>query len=130
MSDNDIQLKDYSSTPKTFNPDMRDVGGNVRRNRVTNADAATYTETFNSALGTGWTKVATCNINTLALRIGFPAASTVFDVEWTVVAAGASAPTATNGDCLLAGGFFDVIPIGDIYLRSASSQIAVVKTAA
>lgn len=129
MANNDVILKDYNTTPLSFNPDVLDVGGTVRRNRYALANAASYVKSFTGALTSSWQKVASCDINTRALRVGFPANTQIYDVEWTFVPTGATAPTETLGDCLLAGGFFDAIPIGDIYMRSASGQSVLVKTA-
>lgn len=94
----------------------------------------TYTKVggspFTLAAGV-WTKVATTDISTKGLRIAPIASTSVYDIEWVSVAAGAAAPTDTYGEPILAGETFgDGLPIGDIYLRSASGQIAIVKTGA
>ena len=53
----------------------------------------------------------------------------IFDIEWVAVTAGAAAPADTYGEPVLGGeDFAGGIPLGDIYLKSATGQKAVVRT--
>lgn len=80
-------------------------------------------------LSPGWTKVATVTAETRGLRIAPLANAAVFDIEWTSVPAGAAMPTDTYGEPVFGGeDFAGGFPLGDIYLKSASGQVAIVKT--
>jgi len=76
-----------------------------------------------------WTKVATVTASTRALWISSIPTATVYDIQWTVVPAGAAAPADTYGIGILAYENFQTgAPIGDIYIKSpTSNQVAVVK---
>ena len=88
--------------------------------------ALTFTEVFNGSLTATYQKVATTTSSTSALRMSCACNASAYDIEFTVVAAGAAAPTAT-GQALLGGEDFATgIPIGDIYARSASLQKLIV----
>lgn len=90
------------------------------------ATAVTFTEDWNAALTATYQKVATTTSATAALRMSCACNASAYDIEFTVVAAGAAAPTAT-GQALLAGEDFPTgIPIGDIYARSATLQKLIV----
>ena len=79
-------------------------------------------------LSSAWTKVATVDPTVKALRVAPIGTATIFDIEWVSVPAGTSAPTDANGQAVLGGEDFDGgIPIGDVYLRSASGQTAIVR---
>ncbi len=93
----------------------------------------TYTTASGSpfALTPAWQKVAATAAATRALRIAPIAGATTYDIEWVAVAAGASAPTDTYGEPVLGGeDFASGVPIGDIYLKSATGQTAIVRTGA
>jgi len=95
---------------------------------TTNASVArfTYTEDWNAALTSSYQKVATTTSSTKGLRMSAACNASAYDIEYQVVAAGASAPSAT-GQALLAGDdFLAGIPIGDIYARSATLQKLIV----
>lgn len=82
-------------------------------------------------LTSSWVKVATTTTATRGLRIAPVPSATDFDIEWISVTADASAPTDTNGEPIFGGeDFAGGIPVGDIYLKSASGQIVIVKTGA
>ena len=92
----------------------------------------TYTKdnTGTTALTASWALVKTTTTTTKALRMSAACNTTVFDIEYTVVTAGASAPTDTRGQALLAGeDFLAGIPVGDIYARSASFQTLIIWSA-
>jgi len=92
--------------------------------------AYTKDNTGTTALTASWALVKTTTIATKALRMSCACNATVFDIEYTVVAAGASAPTDTRGQALLAGDdFLAGIPVGDIYARSATSQTLIIWSA-
>ena len=80
-------------------------------------------------LTSAWQKVATVTSLTQGLRIGQPASDRVFDIEWTVQAAGTvSLPSDTLAECIQGGeNFAEGLPIGDVYCRSASGRTAIVK---
>ena len=79
-------------------------------------------------LSSAWTKVASTDSTTKALRVSPIGTATIFDIEWVAVPAGSSAPTDANGEAVLGGEDFDSgIPIGDVYLRSPTGQTAVVR---
>jgi hypothetical protein len=92
----------------------------------------TYTRVFGpAALTSAWQKVVTTTASTKGLRVAPLATATTFDIEWISVAAGASAPNDTYGEPVLGGEDFAAgLPIGDIYLKSATGQVAIVKTGA
>lgn len=91
----------------------------------------TYTAAFAGALTASWQKVTTTTAATKGLRIAPIAAATAYDIEWVAVPAGSAAPTDVYGEQTGGGEDFAAgLPIGDIYLRSASLQVAVVKTGA
>ena len=129
----------------TDNLSVRDANRATRTVRTTEAgDAHTphhhpvpvplaFTQLAGSpfTLTSSWVKVATTTTATRGLRIAPLASATAFDIEWTSVTAGASAPTDTNGEPVFGGEDFpNGIPVGDIYLKSASGQVAIVKTGA
>lgn len=92
----------------------------------------TYTKnsTGATALTASWVKVVTTTATTKSLRMSATCNANAYDIEYTVVAAGADAPTDTRGQALLAGDdFLAGIPVGDIYARSASLQTLVVWSA-
>jgi hypothetical protein len=79
-------------------------------------------------LSSAWTKVATTDATTKALRVGNICTATIFDIEWASVPAGAAAPADANGEAVLGGEDFDSgVPLGDVYLRSPSGQTAIVR---
>ena len=79
-------------------------------------------------LTSAWAKVCTTTSGTKALRIAPIGTATAYDIEWAAVTAGAAAPTDTYGEAIQGGeDFAGGIPIGDIYLKSATGQIAVVR---
>ena len=89
----------------------------------------TYTKdnTGTTPLTASWVLVKTTTTATKALRMSAACNAAVFDIEYTVVTAGASAPTDTRGQALLAGeDFLAGIPVGDIYARSASFQTLII----
>ena len=93
----------------------------------------TFTKVFGPvALTANWQKVATTTAATRGLRISPLATATTFDIEWVSVAEGATAPDLTSdptGEPVFGGEDFPAgIPIGDIYLKSASGQTVTVKT--
>lgn len=93
----------------------------------------TYTKVAGSpfTLTSAWQKVVTTDSSVRGLRLMPIAGATVYDIEWISVAAAASAPTDTYGDPVLGGEeFLGGLPIGDIYLKSATGQIALVSTGA
>lgn len=82
-------------------------------------------------LTAAWAKVATTTANTKGLTIAPVYDATAYDIEWAVVTAGASAPVDTYGVPIQGGEDFAAgLPIGDIYLKSATGQKAVVRTGA
>ena len=92
----------------------------------------TYTKvnTGTTPLTTSWSLVTTTTTATKSLRMSASCNAIVFDIEYTVVTAGASPPTDTRGQALLAGDdFLAGIPVGDIYARSASTQTLVIWSA-
>ena len=92
----------------------------------TTAPALTFTEDWNAALTATYQKVATTTSSTSALRMSAACNASAYDIEFTVVAAGAAAPT-TTGQALLGGeDFLAGIPVGDIYARSATLQKLIV----
>lgn len=93
----------------------------------------TYTSVAGSpfTLTANWQKVVTTNKNTKGLRISPLASATTFDIEWISVAAGSTTPTDAVGEPIMGGeDFAGGVPIGDIYLKSASGQTAIVKIGA
>ena len=92
--------------------------------------AYTKDNTGTTALTASWALVKTTTTATKALRMSCACNATIFDIEYTVVTAGASAPTDTRGQSLLAGDdFLAGIPVGDIYARSASLQTLIIWSA-
>ncbi len=92
----------------------------------------TYTKdnTGTTPLTASWALVKTTTTATKALRMSAACNATIYDIEYTVVTAGASAPTDTRGQALLAGDdFLAGIPVGDIYARSATLQTLVIWSA-
>jgi len=92
----------------------------------------TYTKdnTGTTPLRASWALVKTTTTATKALRMSCACNATIFDIEYTVVTAGASAPTDARGQALLAGeDFLAGIPVGDIYARSASFQTLIIWSA-
>lgn len=81
------------------------------------------------ALSSAWTKVVTVTADMRGLRIAPLANAAAFDIEWVSVPAGAAAPTDDYGEPVFGGeDFAGGFPLGDIYLKSASGQVAIVKT--
>lgn len=92
----------------------------------------TYTKdnTGTTPLTATWALVKTTTTATTALRMSAACNASAYDIEYTVVTAGASAPTDTRGQALLAGeDFLAGIPVGDIYARSATLQTLVIWSA-
>lgn len=97
------------------------------------ADTKSFSQVAGSpfVLTAAWYKVCTTTFSTRGLRISPAASATVFDIEWVSVRAGAAAPTDSIGEPIFGGDdFANGIPLGDIYLKSASGQSAIVKTGA
>ena len=116
---NGIKLFNGSSTVSGSNP-LPVSAGNFA---FTKDNAGT-------ALTASWALVKTTTTATKALRMSAACNATTFDIEYTVVTAGASAPTDTRGQALLAGDdFLAGIPVGDIYARSASAQTLIIWSA-
>jgi len=83
-----------------------------------------------TALTASWAKVITTTTATKALRMSAACNAATYDIEYTVVTAGAAAPTDTRGQALLAGDdFLAGIPVGDIYARSATLQTLIIWSA-
>ena len=92
--------------------------------------AYTKDKTGTTPLTASWALVKTTTTATKALRMSCACNATIFDIEYTVVTAGASAPTDARGQALLAGeDFLAGIPVGDIYARSASFQTLIIWSA-
>jgi hypothetical protein len=113
---------------------LKDMGDGSHAEVMTAARAPVG---FSNAAGSpftltaSWAKVATTTGATRGLRIAPLADAAVFDIEWVAVAAGAAAPSDTYGEPVLGGeDFASGIPLGDIYLKSASGQKAVVRVGA
>lgn len=98
---------------------------------MVSASKFSYTkENTGTALTTSWTKVVTTTTETQSLRMSAACNASAYDIEYTVVTAGASAPTDTRGQALLAGDdFLAGIPVGDIYARSATLQTLIIWSA-
>lgn len=95
------------------------------------ASPRVYTEVAGSPfiLTNSWQLVTTTTSATMGLRIAPIASATTFDIEWCSTQSGT--PTVTYGEPVLGGeDFLSGLPIGLIYLKSASGQIATVKTGA
>jgi hypothetical protein len=98
----------------------------------------TYNETYNGALAATWKKVATTTTSTKALRAGYTSSASPYDIEWAVAPTGTYANDAAANVGLPAAG--EAIqggedwqggpPLGDVYLRSATLQTAIVRTGA
>jgi hypothetical protein len=117
---NGIKLYNGSSSVSVSNP------------LPTSAGNFSYTKdnTGTTPLTASWALVKTTTTATTALRMSAACNATIFDIEYTVVAAGASAPTDTRGQALLAGeDFLAGIPVGDIYARSATLQTLIIWSA-
>ena len=92
--------------------------------------AYTKDNTGTTALTASWALVKTTTTATKALRMSAACNAATYDIEYTVVTAGASAPTDTRGQALLAGeDFLAGIPVGDIYARSATAQTLIIWSA-
>ena len=79
-------------------------------------------------LTSSWVKVVTTTAATKGLVVAPLAAAANFDIEWTSVTAGAAAPTDLYGVPVGYGDTFpDGLPIGDVYLKSATGMIATVR---
>jgi hypothetical protein len=94
-------------------------------------------QTFSTAAGSpfvltgAWVKVCTTTAATKGLRIAPIAPATTYDIEWVAVTAGAAAPADTYGEPIQGGeDFASGLPIGDVYLKSATGQTAIVRTGA
>jgi len=86
-----------------------------------------YTPLDPFVLTSSWQKVLTVDNGTLAVRMSGASDSSYWDIEYTVVPEGDSAPTIANGLALLASeDFSGGIPIGDIYAKSVSGQTLIV----
>lgn len=110
--------------------DVQDLLAKLNDVIITSSRPVTYTKVAGSpfTLSSSWNKVATVSSATRGLRIAGIAAATVFDIEWVAVAANSPAPTDTYGEPVFGGeDFVTGVPIGDVYLKSASGQIATVK---
>lgn len=117
---NGIKLYNGSSSVSASNP-LPTSAGNF---------AYTKDNTGTTPLTATWALVKTTTTATKALRMSAACNATVFDIEYTVVTAGASAPTDTRGQAVLAGeDFASGIPVGDIYARSATLQTLVIWSA-
>ena len=93
--------------------------------------ALAYTTGRVFTLTPSWQKVITTAASAKGLRIAPLASATTYDIEWVAVPANAAAPTDTYGEPILGGEDFAAgVPIGDIYLKSASGQVAIVKQGA
>ncbi len=103
-------------------------GGGAQRANLTYSHVVGSPFTLTSA----WVKVATTTADTKSLILSSVVGAGSYDIEWVSVPAGASAPTDTYGEGIQAGEDFATraIPIGDIYLKSAAGNIAIVKTGA
>lgn len=91
----------------------------------------TFTQTAGSpfTLTSSWTKVATTTAATKGLIVAPSVNASAFDIEWTSVTAGAAAPTDLYGVPVGYGETFaDGLPIGDVYLKSATGMVATVRT--
>ncbi|WP_075216070.1 hypothetical protein [Mongoliimonas terrestris] len=87
----------------------------------------TLTEVAGSpfALTPSWQKVTTTTTADKALAIWPLADASAYDIEVAYVPAGSAAPTKPRGRPILAGEDFPGgMPLGDIYLKSATSQSA------
>jgi len=79
-------------------------------------------------LTSSWVKVATTTAATKGLVVAPVAAAANFDIEWTSVTAGGAAPTDLYGVPVGYGETFpDGLPIGDVYLKSATGMVATVR---
>lgn len=90
-----------------------------------------FTQTAGSpfTLTSSWTKVATTTAATKGLIVAPSANASAFDIEWTSVTAGAAAPSDLYGVPVGYGETFaDGLPIGDVYLKSATGMVATVRT--
>jgi len=117
---NGIKLYNGSSSVSVSNP-LPTSAGNF---------AYTKDNTGTTPLTATWALVKTTTTATKSLRMSAACNATVFDIEYTVVTAGASAPTDTRGQSLLAGDeFLGGIPVGDIYARSATLQTLIIWSA-
>ena len=115
-----IKLFNGSSSVSVSNP-LPTTAGNF---------AYTKDNTGTTALTASWALVKTTTTATKALRMSAACNATTFDIEYTVVTAGAAAPTDTRGQALLAGeDFLAGIPVGDIYARSATLQTLIIWSA-
>lgn len=92
--------------------------------------AYTKDNTGTTPLTASWVLVKTTTTATKSLRMSAACDATAYDIEYTVVTAGAGTPTDTQGQALLAGDdFLAGIPVGDIYARSASLQTLIIWSA-
>lgn len=92
--------------------------------------AYTKDNTGTTPLTASWVLVKTTTTATKSLRMSAACNATTYDIEYTVVTAGAAAPTDTRGQALLAGDdFLAGIPVGDIYARSATLQTLIIWSA-
>ena len=115
-----IKLYSGSASVSSSNP-LPTTAGNF---------AYTKDNTGATALTASWAKVITTTTATKALRMSAACNTTTYDIEYTVVKAGAEAPTDTRGQALLAGDdFLAGIPVGDIYARSATAQTLIIWSA-
>jgi len=115
-----IKLYSGSASVSSSNP-LPTTAGNF---------AYTKDNTGATALTASWAKVITTTTATKALRMSAACNASAYDIEYTVVTAGAAAPTDTRGQALLAGDdFLAGIPVGDIYARSATAQTLIIWSA-
>lgn len=79
-------------------------------------------------LTSAWVKVTTTTAATRGLLIAPTPSATAFDIEWTSVTAGAAAPTDLYGAPVGYGETFPGgLPVGDVYLKSTTGQVAIVR---
>lgn len=97
------------------------------------ASPVTYTEVTGSpkGLAAGWSKAATITSACKSLLVS-DVTQGAYDIFWTVVPAGAAAPSASVKGVAILGGedFRTGIPLGDLYLRSATGSTATVMVGA
>lgn len=123
-----------SGFPKTAVSELKQGGADVSSSNPLPSSAGNFAYTKDNTgttpLTASWVLVKTTTTATKSLRMSAACNATVFDIEYTVVTAGAEAPTDTRGQALLAGDDFAAgIPVGDIYARSATLQTLVIWSA-
>lgn len=119
---------DAAYQPKTTDEGDGTTAGGLVSHVNSQRVPMTMAVVFSAPVGAGWTRVATTTGATRGLRIGPIAAASAYDLEWTVAQAGSPVPGDVYGEAVLGGDdFAGGVPIGDIYVRSATTQIAIVK---